>query len=208
MKSLISVRLVCAIVMAAMCAAATGQRPVGATHENAPAAEAFRVLPPADAEGPQITPYLLYQTQLAWDQDALRRERWSQVKSEGDLLRLRAELKKSLLEMIGGLPVEKADLHATITGRIAGNGFHIEKLIYQSIPGFYVTALVYVPENGDKVHPAILVPAGHAANGKDHYEALCQRRPCADISSSAGTPSGKANEVSSGMQRQRRAVTT
>jgi hypothetical protein len=175
MKSLISVRLVCAIVMAAMCAAAIGQRPVGATHENAPAAEAFRVLPPADAEGPQITPYLLYQTQLAWDQDALRRERWSQVKSEGDLLRLRAELKKSLLEMIGGLPVEKADLHATITGRIAGNGFHIEKLIYQSIPGFYVTALVYVPENGDKVHPAILVPAGHATNGKDHYQALSER---------------------------------
>jgi hypothetical protein len=110
--------------------------------------------------------------------------------------------------MIGGLPTEKTDLHATMAGTISVTGFHSEKLIYQSLFGFYVTALVYVPENGDKVHPAILVPAGHAANGKDHYEALCQRRPCADISSSAGTPSGKANEVSSGMQRQRRAVTT
>ena len=30
--------------------------------ENAPPPEAFRVLPPPDAEGPQITPYLLYQT--------------------------------------------------------------------------------------------------------------------------------------------------
>jgi hypothetical protein len=98
-----------------------------------------------------------------------------EVRNEEDLLRLRTELKESLLEMIGGLPTEKTDLHATIAGTITAKGFHIEKLIYQSLPGFYVTALVYVPENGDKVHPAILVPAGHAANGKDHYQALCQR---------------------------------
>ncbi|MGB6690566.1 MAG: acetylxylan esterase [Terracidiphilus sp.] len=77
--------------------------------------------------------------------------------------------------MIGGLPTDRADLHATITGIITGNGFHIEKLIFQSLPGFYVTALVYVPENGDKVHPAILVPAGHSPIGKAHYQELCQR---------------------------------
>jgi Acetyl xylan esterase (AXE1) len=146
-----------------------------ASHEETPPAEAFRVLPPPDAEGPQITPYLLYQTALAWHQDGLRQVRWSQVKNEEDLLRLRAELRKSTLEMIGGLPAKKTDLHATITGRVSANGFHIEKLIYQSLPGFYVTALVYVPENGYKVHPAILVPAGHSSNGKIHYQDLCQR---------------------------------
>ncbi len=165
-------RLACGIAMAAMCVASFSQ---GAASEKAPPSEAFRVLPPADTPGPQITPYLLYQTQLAWHQDQLRQERWSHIKNETDLLRLRAELKKSLLDAIGGLPTEKTDLHATITARIAGNGYHIEKLIYQSLPGFYVTALVYVPENGDKVHPAILVPAGHATNGKDHYQALSER---------------------------------
>ena len=137
--------------------------------------EAFRVLPQPGAENPEMTPYLLYQTALAWHQDQLRQARWSQVKTQDDLLRLRSELRESVLEMIGGLPAEKTDLHATITGRIAANGFHIEKLVYQSIPGFYVTALVYVPENNDKVHPAILVPAGHSENGKIHYQDLCQR---------------------------------
>jgi hypothetical protein len=185
----ISVLLVCVVAMAAICAAAataqdqavtkqlatTGPHLLAASSEDAPPAEAFRVLPPPGAEGPQITPYLLYQTALAWNEDELRRERWSQVKNESDLLRLRAELRKSVLEMIGGLPTEKADLHAVITGTVSATGFHIEKLIYQSLPGFYVTALVYVPENGDKVHPAILVPAGHSSNGKDHYQALCQR---------------------------------
>jgi len=76
------VRLVCVLAMAVMCAT-----PV--TGQDAPPAEAFRVLSPAEAEGPQITPYLLYQTALAWDEDELRRERWSRVKSESELLQLR-----------------------------------------------------------------------------------------------------------------------
>jgi cephalosporin-C deacetylase-like acetyl esterase len=162
------VRVACALAMAALCA-----RPV--TGQDAPPAEAFHALPPAQAEGPQITPYLLYQTALAWDEDELRLERWSRVKSESDLLQLRAELRRSLIEMIGGLPTEKTSLHTEITGTVYGTGFHIEKLIYQSLPGFYVTALVYVPENGEKLHPAILVPAGHSADGKTHYQALCER---------------------------------
>src|SRR5664280_1700916 len=126
MNSSMRVWLVCGIAMAAMCAAtATGQGvPMNAASEEAPPADAYRVLPPSGAEGPQITPYLLYQTQLAWDQDALRLERWSHVKNEDDLLRLRGELRKSLLEMIGGLPTVKTDLHATITGTIQASGFH------------------------------------------------------------------------------------
>jgi Acetyl xylan esterase (AXE1) len=143
--------------------------------EIAPPAEAFRVLPRPDAESPEITPYLLYQTSLAWHQDELRQARWSQVQTENDLLQLRAGLRKSVLEMIGGLPTEKTDLHAAITGRISVSGFHIEKLIYQSLPGLYVTALLYVPDNGEKVHPAVLVAAGHSVNGKIHYQELCQR---------------------------------
>jgi len=143
--------------------------------ETIPPTDAFRVLPRPNAEGPEITPYLLYQTSLAWHQDELRQSRWSQVKTENDLLQLRAGLRRSVLEMIGGLPTEKTDLHATITGRISATGFHIEKLIYQSLPGLYVTALVYVPDNGEKVHPAVLVAAGHSTNGKIHYQELCQR---------------------------------
>ncbi len=142
--------------------------------ESTPPSEAFRVLAKPAAEGPAITPYLLYQTDIAWQQDEHRQARWSQVKTEADLLKLRAELKASVLQMIGGLPTEKTELKATITGRVQGNGFHIEKLIYQSLPGLYVTALVYVPENGE-LHPAVLVAAGHSANGKIHYQDLCQR---------------------------------
>ena len=140
-----------------------------------PSPEAFRVLPLSGAPAPQMTPLLLYQTSLAWQQDQLRQTRWSRVKTEADLLQLRAELRRSVLEMIGGLPVQKTALHPEITGTIRAKRFHIEKLLYQSLPGLYVTALVYVPDNGEKVHPAILVAAGHSQNGKIHYADLCQR---------------------------------
>ena len=142
---------------------------------TAPPPEAFRVLGRAEPEAPEITPYLLYLTDLAWQQDRARQAHWSELHSEADLLHLRAELRAKLLKMIGGLPAEKTDLHATVTGTLPAHGFHVEKLVYQSLPGLYVTALVYVPENGAAVHPAILVPAGHSPIGKIHYQDLCQR---------------------------------
>jgi hypothetical protein len=77
--------------------------------------------------------------------------------------------------MIGGLPAVKTDLRAEITGKIPMGGFTIEKLVFQSLPGIYVTALVYVPNDHTAKHPAVLMPAGHAADGKSHYQALGQR---------------------------------
>jgi cephalosporin-C deacetylase-like acetyl esterase len=143
---------------------------------DAPPTEDFRVLPvPIKGEGPSITPYLKYQTEMAWRQDERRKKAWAQIETEDDLLRVQRKVEESLLVMLGGLPSEKTPLNPRITGKIQMDGFRIEKLIFESLPGVYVTALVYVPEDGNKTHPAILVPSGHAENGKVHYQALCQR---------------------------------
>jgi len=77
--------------------------------------------------------------------------------------------------MIGGLPSEKTDLHAHITGKIEMDGFSIEKLIFESLPGVYVSALVYVPNDHARKSPAVLLPAGHASNGKIYYQEMSQR---------------------------------
>jgi len=148
---------------------------LGALGADSPPAEAFRVLPPAGAEAPTITPYLRYQTEMAWRQDDERLKEWAQIRTEEDLRRVQRKMEESLLAMLGGLPAERTPLRPRITGKIAMDGFHIEKLIYESLPGVYVTALVYVPEDGNATHPAILVPSGHSTNGKNHYQALCQR---------------------------------
>ena len=142
---------------------------------DGPPAEAFRIFPPAAKEAPVITPYLQYQTEMAWQQDDERRKQWSEIKTEQDLLTVQQRAEEHLLAMLGGLPSERTPLHPRITGKIQMDGFRIEKLIFESLPGVYVSALVYVPEDGNEKHPAILVPAGHAENGKVHYHALCQR---------------------------------
>jgi pimeloyl-ACP methyl ester carboxylesterase len=142
---------------------------------DAPPAEAFRVLPATAHEGPAITPYLKYQYEMAWRQDDVRRRNWERVRTEQDLQGLQQALREHLLAMLGGLPSQRTPLNPRVTGVIPMDGFHIEKLIFESLPGVYVTALVYVPDDVIKKRPAVLVPSGHAPNGKAFYQALCQR---------------------------------
>jgi predicted dienelactone hydrolase len=150
---------------------------VPALSQTAPPADAFRVLAPP-SQGPQITPYLKYQTDMAWQQDEERTAAWRGIRTEAEMLRLQRDLRQKLLTMIGGLPKTRTPLRARITGTIPMNGFHIKKVIFESLPGFYVTALLYVPDDrepgNNKKYPAVLVPAGHSPDGKDHYQSLCQ----------------------------------
>jgi pimeloyl-ACP methyl ester carboxylesterase len=145
-----------------------------ASAQITPPADAFEVLQ-KPKDGPRITPFLQYQLDEAWRQDEAQQKIWESIQTESDLLRVQKKLRSSLLEMIGGLPDQKTDLHARITGKIQMEGFSIEKLIYESVPGVYVTALVYSPDVHSAKHPAVLVPAGHATNGKIHYQVLSQR---------------------------------
>src|SRR6266404_3718093 len=142
--------------------------------QNLPPADAFQVLGQVPA-GPRITPYLQYQLDQAWRQDEARQRDWESIQSEQDLLKLQASVRQSLLQMIGGLPSQKTKLNPRITGKIQMDGYSIEKLVFESLPGVFVTALVYVPNDHSQKYPAVLVPAGHATNGKMYYQALCQR---------------------------------
>lgn len=142
---------------------------------DAPPAKFFRVLKQPLPSGPRITPYLRYQAAQAWKEDEARQKAWDAIRDEAGLLKTQDELRQKLLQMIGGLPAVKTDLHPVIIGKISMDGYSIEKLVFQSLPGLYVTALVYVPSDHASKHPAVLVPAGHAADGKFHYQALSQR---------------------------------
>lgn len=82
--------------------------------------------------------------------DALARDQ------EADRLKLR--------DMLGLAPwPERTDLKPTVTGRVEHAEFFVEKLHFQSRPGLYVGANLYVPKNlGGKKAPAILYVCGHA----------------------------------------------
>ncbi len=68
-----------------------------------------------------------------------------------------------LHEMLGLDPLPpKTDLKATVTGKIEHPEFTVEKLHFQSMPGLFVTANLYVPKKLVKPAPAILYVCGHA----------------------------------------------
>lgn len=79
--------------------------------------------------------------------------------------RRKAIVRTKLLESLGGLPVRDGPLRARETGRIAAAGYVIEKIQFESQPGFFVTANVYRPSVNGR-YPAVLLQAGHTQEGK------------------------------------------
>ncbi|HUG53977.1 MAG TPA: acetylxylan esterase [Vicinamibacteria bacterium] len=148
--------------------------PVAAAEAPSPAT--LRVLGPP-AAGPHMTPFLTHQLDRAWAFDAVRQERFAQVATEGDLRKLQEEIRAKALEVMGGLPREKTPLNARITGTIAMDGYRIERLVFESLPGLHVTALVYVPDGPPAKRPAVLLACGHSPVGKAHppYQEIAAR---------------------------------
>jgi hypothetical protein len=75
-----------------------------------------------------------------------------------------------LADMLGLAPMpEKTPLRPEKTGEYAGDGFVVEKLHFQSLPGLYVTANFYRPAKPESEKlPTILYVCGHAnVVGKD-----------------------------------------
>ncbi|OGG06714.1 MAG: hypothetical protein A3F83_12260 [Candidatus Glassbacteria bacterium RIFCSPLOWO2_12_FULL_58_11] len=129
-------------------------------------ADIFTVVKKPPQPGKRITPFLRYQVEMGWRQDELRKARLRAVRDETELLELQRELRRDLLEDIGGLPEEKTPLNPVITGTLQLEGYRIEKLIFESLPGFKVTALVYVPDGLKKPAPAVIVTCGHSPLAK------------------------------------------
>ncbi|HBH83438.1 MAG: hypothetical protein A2X05_15295 [Bacteroidetes bacterium GWE2_41_25] len=65
----------------------------------------------------------------------------------------------------------RSPLNVKVTGTIRENGYHIEKLYYESLPGLYVRANLYIPDNIKEPIPAILYVCGHSPTQKVHYQA-------------------------------------
>src|SRR3989442_4410593 len=85
------------------------------------------------------------------------------IRNLEDWKKQRPELRRQLLEMLGLDPLPaRTPLKAQITGRLERDAYRIEKIIFQSLPGLYVTGNFYVPNGPAKSLPTILYLGGHA----------------------------------------------
>jgi len=74
------------------------------------------------------------------------------------------ERREFFLRKLGGFP-ERTPLNPVITGTAEFEGYSIEKLYFESQPGFFVSATMYLPE-GEGPFPGVLHIPGHSTNGK------------------------------------------
>lgn len=96
------------------------------------------------------------------------------INSLNDWNSLRAQRYDEYIEMMGlkSLPVngKRSDLNVKVTGTIRKDGYRIEKLYYESLPGLYVPANLYIPDKINGKAPAILYVCGHAPTQKEAYQ--------------------------------------
>jgi cephalosporin-C deacetylase-like acetyl esterase len=119
---------------------------------------------PAEAPQSQLTAYL---NGIGKKELSARGAELAGLKTRADAERRQQAVREKVLRLIGGLPTVHGPLHARSAGVLKHDDYRVEKIIYESLPGFYVTANVYVPAQGTGPYPAVLMPIGHWEGGKE-----------------------------------------
>jgi len=126
----------------------------------------LRVLaPPRGSETPhgqRLYASLKREARAALDR---RERRYEQVKTPEEVRRWQADRRAFFVRQIDGRVPASAP-RAEKVGTLCGDGFHVEKLIYETRPHHHVTALLYLPEGARPPLPGVLIACGHSANGK------------------------------------------
>lgn len=110
-------------------------------------------------------PLLAWMDVQAQQQLDLRARAIAAIQTRADAERHRAAVRAKLTELIGGLPAYRGPLRARVTGQLRAPTHIIEKVIFESLPGIYITGNLYRPLAAGR-YPAVLVPAGHTQEGK------------------------------------------
>ena len=103
---------------------------------------------------------LNFLTRQAEDYYTIRDEQIAKLKTKSDWQKRQLLVKDKLMELIGTFPKKEA-LNPEITGVVQKDGYRIEKIIYESVPGFYETGCLYIPDKLNGKAPAILMVIGH-----------------------------------------------
>lgn len=108
-------------------------------------------------------------------------QRWERHKdglqTPAQIAEWQAHVRRQALAALGGLPPADTPLAPEVVGRLDGDGFAVEKVVFQSLPDVFVTGSLYLPRGLDAPTGAVLFVCGHAEQAKAYplYQAVCQR---------------------------------
>jgi dienelactone hydrolase len=97
------------------------------------------------------------------------------LKTKEDAQQYVAAVREKIKTCFGPLP-EKTPLNARVTGVVDRDAYRIEKVIFESRPGFLVTANLYIPKGRKFPLPGVVGTCGHSDDGKAHetYQSFAQ----------------------------------
>src|SRR5450759_5000587 len=129
---------------------------------------------PAFCLAQSAAPFPAYLERLALEQLAQRDAAVAQLTTRAQWDERRAHVRETFLKMLGGLPGARAPLNVRRMGTLDRSSYRVDKIVFESLPGLYVTANLYIPQTGKPPYPAVLQPIGHstAAKNRAFYQTL------------------------------------
>ncbi len=129
------------------------------------------VLQSLSAQQTAPDPLLRWMDQIAQQQLQGREKAVAEIHDVAAAEHRKQSVRDTFLALLGGLPEYSGPLKPRITGRIEAGDYTIEKVIFESLPGLYVTANLYRPTAAGRF-PGILLQAGHTQEGKPEGQRL------------------------------------
>ncbi|MBW7995491.1 MAG: hypothetical protein FVQ81_02745 [Candidatus Glassbacteria bacterium] len=130
-----------------------------------PAFSAFSIEDLTVLDAPADTMMRAYLTEKVGRQFARRDSLLAGFTTKAQWERHADYIREKFREWTGPFP-ERSPLKARVAGVLQREGYRVEKLCFQSRPGFYVSASLYVPAAGSGPFPAVLYAVGHSIAGK------------------------------------------
>ena len=100
--------------------------------------------------------------------EQIANKRRSEILTKSDAEAYVREVKEKIQQCFGPWP-DKTPLNARVTGKHDRDSYTIENVIFESRPGFMVTANLYIPKGRKLPLPAVVVACGHDESGKFAY---------------------------------------
>jgi len=142
------------------------------------------------AQQPPPDQLLRWMDKIAQQQLQSRENEIASIRTVADAEQRKKIVRAKILEVLGGLPSYDGPLNARVTGQIQADGYVIEKVIYESLPNYYVTANLYRPNRPGK-YPGVLLQAGHTQEGKAEPQRLAANLALKGFVSLAFDPAGQ-----------------
>ncbi len=107
--------------------------------------------------------------------DRANRQAVAALRTQAEAEAYVAAVRKKIALCFGPFP-PKTPLNPRVTGRVERDVYHIEKVLFESRPGFLVTANLYVPKGRKFPLPGVVASCGHSNNGKasEAYQSFAQ----------------------------------